>query len=116
MRLLTLKNRSDFIRMRSGRKTHKSAFLLQSLGAELPGAAQFGFTVTKRVGNAVERNRIRRRLRSAVSACLGKMSPVSGDHVLIGKRDALTIPFAELVSDLEFALKQIANNGKRSSQ
>lgn len=68
---------------------------------------RFGFTVTKKTGNSVERNRIRRRLREAVR----RMAPLDAkpgfDYVLVGRRDALQLPFLDLTSDLAAAFKRV---------
>jgi len=58
-----------------------------------------GFTVTKKTGNSPERNRIKRRLRAAVTACARDFLPAH-DYVLVGRREALSEPFAKLVADL----------------
>lgn len=72
--------------------------------AELP--ARLGFTVTKRVGNAVVRNRARRRLREAARLALAER-PVSGfDLVLIGREGTLVRRFADLLADVERALQR----------
>lgn len=67
-----------------------------------------GYTVTRQVGGAVERNRIRRRLREVVrlSAAGGAMSP-GHDYVLIGRRAALKLPFADMKRELDAALGRI---------
>ena len=103
-----LKVRRDFISVASGRKVSKRAFVLQSRqrGDDLP--ARIGFTVTKRTAKkAVERNRIRRRLKEAVRLMAGRFVQPGLDYVLIGRRPALTIPFAELKSELSAALAEL---------
>ena len=79
-----LKVRRDFISVASGRKVSKRAFVLQSRqrGDDLP--ARIGFTVTKRTAKkAVERNRIRRRLKEAVRLMAGRFVQPGLDYVLI---------------------------------
>ena len=64
------------------------------------GAPRIGFTVTKKVGNAVVRNRIRRRLKEAVRVhAAGDMAPGS-DYVIVGREDILAAPFAEIAAEL----------------
>ena len=66
----------------------------------MAGPARFGFTVTLKVGNAVERNRIRRRLKEAVRL-IGHDHALDGyDYVLVARRKALNLPFAVLTSEL----------------
>ncbi|PWJ84114.1 ribonuclease P protein component [Pseudaminobacter salicylatoxidans] len=63
-------------------------------------APRVGFTVTKKVGNAVVRNRIRRRLKEAVRThAAGDMLP-GRDYVIVGREDVLTVPFDQLSAEL----------------
>ncbi len=66
-----------------------------------------GFTVTKRVGHATERNRIRRRLRSAIAEAGQPYSGEPVDIVVIGRRDTLAAPYATLIEDLSRGLKAV---------
>ncbi len=65
-----------------------------------------GFTVSRRVGNAVVRNRVRRRLRAAAERVLPR-ARAGADYVLIGRQGTIARPFAELVADLETALARL---------
>lgn len=96
--LRRLIKRSQFQRAARGNRAGRSAFGLQSIAAAEaePG---IGFTVTKKTGNSPERNRIKRRLRAAVTACARDFIP-HHDYVLVGRREALSEPFAKLVADL----------------
>lgn len=96
-----LKKRAAFRAVAGGRRVTRAAFVLQALDGPVGTAerpARFGFTVTKKIGNSVVRNRIRRRLREAVRLYPGANSGT--DYVLIGRRAALTLPFDRLVADL----------------
>ena len=73
--------------------------------------ARFGFTVTKKTGNAVLRNRIRRRLREAVRALPPDAAPPGTDVVLIANAHAARQRFDELVGDLRNALAQARGGG-----
>ncbi|OYW99095.1 MAG: ribonuclease P protein component [Rhizobiales bacterium 32-66-8] len=97
--LRRLTKRSQFVRAARGNRAGRSAFGLQAIAA--PGTAEpgIGFTVTKKTGNSPERNRIKRRLRAAVTACSRDFVPAH-DYVLVGRREALSEPFAKLVADL----------------
>lgn len=96
--LRRLIKRAQFQRAARGNRAGRSAFGLQTIAAAEaePG---IGFTVTKKTGNSPERNRIKRRLRAAVTACARDFVP-HHDYVLVGRREALSEPFAKLVSDL----------------
>jgi ribonuclease P protein component len=96
--LRRLRKRSQFQRAARGNRAGRSAFGLQVVPAEdaQPG---IGFTVTKKTGNSPERNRIKRRLRAAVTACARDFVD-HHDYVLVGRREALTEPFTKLVADL----------------
>lgn len=78
-----------------------------------PGGAalRFGFTVTKKVGTATERNRIRRRLREAVRMASPDFGAASGDFVLLARRDAIRVDFADLVAALSKALNTLSAGG-----
>lgn len=71
-----------------------------------------GYTVTKKLGNAVVRNRIKRRLREAVRASAPKSAKPQHDYVLIARHKALTCNFAELTREMEFAFSRI--NAKKA--
>mgnify|MGYP000893576027 CR=1 FL=1 len=67
-------------------------------------AAGYGITVTKKLGGAVVRNRVKRRFREAIRQTMPAHALPGADHVLIGRSDALTIEFARLNADLAKAL------------
>ena len=96
--LRRLTKRSQFQRAARGNRAGRSAFGLQAIAAPDPEPG-IGFTVTKKTGNSPERNRIKRRLRAAVTACARDFVPAH-DYVLVGRREALSEPFAKLVADL----------------
>ena len=116
-RLVTLKRRSQFLRIRKGARWATSAFVLEAKRrvdepVANPALAnsdepRFGFTVTKQVGKAVERNRIRRRLKAAVRDVLMTHATRDFDYVLIARRPALTSAYGTLVADLVTALERI---------
>lgn len=69
---------------------------------------RLGLTVSKKVGNAVVRNRMRRRLRELARALLPEAGIAGADHVLIGRQAGIERPFAALVADLQRALAKVA--------
>ena len=103
--LRRLIKRSQFQRAARGNRAGRSAFGLQVIAAESaePG---IGLTVTKKSGNSPERNRIKRRLRAAVTACARDFIP-HHDYVLVGRREALSEPFAKLVADLGALIQRV---------
>jgi len=104
-----LKKRAEFRAVAGGARVTRPGFLLQALKAGRsadPRPPRFGFTVTKKIGGAVVRNRIRRRLREAVRL-IGDGEPGT-DYVLIGRHAALTLQFERLVADLRTGLKELA--------
>ena len=66
-----------------------------------------GFTISKKVGNAVQRNRVRRRLREALQQILPQDAQENTDYVLIGRTEALTRSFSDILDDVRVSLKRI---------
>ena len=97
-----LKRRADFRAVASGRRISRPGFVIQALksATEEDRPPRFGFTVTKKIGNAVVRNRIKRRLREAVRLAGAAEAERGTDYVLVGRRAALSLEFDRLVSDL----------------
>ena len=101
-----LTKRAEFIAAASGRRFHTERMTVQGRLREGDASGlRFGFTVTKRVGHAVERNRIKRRLRAAALDAGGSHADMPADVVVIGRRDALSADYAVLVEDLQRALR-----------
>ena len=100
-----LKRRAEFLRVAAqGRKVPLGGVVLQVLARPDCGPARLGFTVTKKVGNAVVRNRTRRRLKEAARLLL-RAAPVQGvDLVLIGREATRRRQFVALMDDLRRAL------------
>jgi ribonuclease P protein component len=117
----SLKRRAAFKAVAGGRRVAKAGFVLQALKTSLvTGVAadpkmlerppRFGFTVTKKIGNAVVRNRIRRRLREAVRRAEHSADKAT-DYVLVGRRAALTLQFERLVTDLLSGFEVLSRPG-----
>jgi ribonuclease P protein component len=102
-----LRQRADFLAVATGARAPATGFVLQARDRRENGPVRVGFTVSKKVGNAVERNRVRRRLREVVR--LGPQARMRRgyDYVLIGRRSALELPFDRLIEDFERALGRV---------
>ena len=109
---IRLKRRADFLRIAgSGRKKVTPGFVLQAdrtptdtvAKQENPGM-RIGFTVTRKVGKAVVRNRAKRRLRAITQEVLAGHGRPGYDYVLIGRRNTVSRPYGDLVTDLKSAL------------
>jgi ribonuclease P protein component len=110
-----LRQRADFLAVANGARINSSAFTLQSRRRDDLGPIRVGFTVTKKNGNAPERNRIRRRLRAAVHALDTMAMRPHHDYVLVGRRAALTCDFSTMLDDLRSALQRVDRQGAKSS-
>jgi ribonuclease P protein component len=103
-----LTKRPDFVAAASGRRFHTERMTVQGrLREDLASGLRFGLTVTKRVGHATERNRIKRRLRAATQAAGLDYAAVHADVVIIGRRDILTADYHMLIDDLRRALRAV---------
>jgi ribonuclease P protein component len=113
-----LRQRGDFLAAASGIKASASAFMLQARRRADDGPVRFGFTVSKKVGNAVERNRVRRRLREMVRLAADNRTRAGHDYVLVGRRAALKVPFERMTKDFDGALRRVhaGRNGKTESR
>lgn len=104
-----LTKRQDFVAAASGRRFHTERMTVQGrLRAEDGLGLRFGFTVTKKVGHATERNRIKRRLRTAVVPAAVGHAALDLDVVVIGRRDILTADYPALVEDIARALRVVS--------
>ncbi|MDT7949932.1 MAG: ribonuclease P protein component [Acetobacteraceae bacterium] len=103
-----LKCRAEFLAVAGkGRKAPSPGLVLQALRRDDAGPARLGFTVTKKVGNAVRRNRTKRRLRAAAREVLAE-HPVTGlDLVLIGRDGTAARPFLALKDDFRRLLDRL---------
>jgi ribonuclease P protein component len=102
-----LRRRADFRAAAGGRRAAVGAFVVQARQRAETGPVRVGFTVSRQVGNAVERNRVRRRLREMVRLAAGGGMRSGHDYVLIGRRAALAAPFGEMRQELDAALCRI---------
>lgn len=101
-----LRHRADFLAAAAGPRAPTPAFVLQLRQREEGGPPRVGFTATRKIGTAVERNRARRRLREMVRASREALVP-GHDYVVIARRSALAHPFELLVADFDKALRRV---------
>ena len=113
MKLQTLKKRKDFIKLnRFGKKYYSINFILQkytNLDQEEAGL-KFGFTATKKLGNAVIRNRAKRRMRSLITSCLkndNKVFEVNSSYVLVAKKTLIKASFINLKDEIKECLNKL---------
>jgi ribonuclease P protein component len=107
-----LKRRTDFRAAAAGAKAPGSAFVLQARRRDEAGPVRIGFTVSKQVGNAVERNRVKRRLREIVRLAPATALNAGHDYVLIGRRAALQARFGDMARDFGAALHRVHDSPK----
>jgi ribonuclease P protein component len=111
-----LRKRADFLAAATGPRVSAAGFIVQTRERADAGPPRVGFTVSKKVGGAVERNRVRRRLREVVR--LSDAGPLrsGSDYVVIGRRAALELPFDRLIADFAHALGRIHRERRATRQ
>ena len=102
-----LRQRADFLAAATGVKAPAAAFVLQARRRGDDGPVRIGFTVSKKVGTAVERNRVRRRLREIVRLSPAAQMRPGHDYVLVGRRAALELPFVRMIEEFDRALRRV---------
>ncbi len=106
---VTFSQRADFLRMAArGRKLARPGFVLQAAKALPDAPVRVGYTATKKIGNAVARNRARRRLKEAARLALGEMQISGMEFVFICRQDTGMLPFTTLCENLKTALAEAA--------
>jgi ribonuclease P protein component len=123
--ITTLKVRAEFLAVRGGARASVPVCLIEARTRRTPAPGippqdgpRFGFTVTKKLGNAVTRNRIRRRLKAAISELAPSKAVPGFDYVVVARAAAFDRPYPEIVADLTraFAILHSTPGPKRSSR
>ena len=103
-----LTRRAEFLRVAAnGRRAPSPGLVLQAMARDDAEPVKLGFTVTKKVGNAVVRNRTRRRLREAARLLLAESPAVGADLVLVGRDTTRGRKFSLLIEDLRRGLAKL---------
>ena len=109
--LARLKRRTEFLYVAKGRRWSTPGLVLQARShaadAALGPDARVGFTASRKVGIAVERNRARRRLKAAADRVLPEHAAPGQDYVVVARSETVKRPFALLLGDLETALRRL---------
>ena len=106
-KLETIPKRADFLKAAKARSKAAHGLVLQARDRGDADSFRVGFTVTKKVGNAVTRNRVRRRLREAAKLRLGELARPGFDYVLIGRKATIDRDFGSLLGDLAYAARKV---------
>ncbi|MFZ2467247.1 MAG: ribonuclease P protein component [Parvibaculum sedimenti] len=111
-----LRKRRDFLAAAGGRKWAAMSLVLQARERADEDEPRVGFTVTKKVGGAVVRNRARRRLKAAASEILPLAAKQGYDYVLVGRASTLTRAWPDLLDDLRAAMTKVHGAKPHGSQ
>jgi len=106
-----LTRRREFLKAGSAPAWKSPSVIVQAYQRGDDDPARVGFTVTKKLGNAVRRNRIRRRLKEAVRLTEASRFSAGTDYVFIGRQTAREQPFDELMAEIDKALEKL-NTGQ----
>jgi ribonuclease P protein component len=108
-----MRKRSDFLAANRGKRYATPGFVLLVFDRrDNDPAKRLGITITKKVGNAVVRNRMRRRFRELARALLTEMGKAGADHVLIGRDGGIERDFATLRAEMVKALNKLCDQNR----
>ena len=107
--LKTIKKRIDFVKVsEKGKKFFTQGFILQKYKRDFSSkenTARVGFMITKKIGNAVERNKIKRRFRAIIKEVLNNYLKKNYDYVIIANKKSLVMNYKELKNDVVKVIK-----------
>lgn len=113
LKLRRLKHRSDFLRIARSNEHHSTDGLVLQVGKQVEYGGDLrgslvgiGFTVSRKVGNAVKRNRVRRRLKALAEEVFPNLAEPGCDYVIIGRKNAITRCYNNLRQDIRLALRR----------
>lgn len=108
VRLDVMRKRADFLRAARAKRSGQPGFLVQARKRDDDAPPRVGYTCSKKLGNAVTRNRAKRRLREAARLVLGAEAKQGWDYVLVGRpNETVSLPFDQLVADLQRAITKV---------
>ena len=115
--ILTIAKRADFLAANKGRRMAMPGFVLlvHDRGDSDP-AKRLGITITKKIGGAVVRNRMKRRFRALARELLPEQGMPGADHILIGRAGGVERDFGKLREEMAKALRKVAQNGRHSGE
>ena len=108
--------RRDFLAAAKGVRQVRRGFVLQARNRQDDAAPRFGLTASKKVGNAVRRNRTRRRLRAAAQEILPQYGKAGFDYVLVGRVHTQGLDWRRLKGELKSALKAVHKLGDKADE
>ena len=112
-KITRIQKRADFLACAKAPYCARGAVLIQALRRDDTPLIRTGFTATKRIGGAVERNRAKRRLREAARAILPGLAHPGFDYVFIARGGVTTREWPRLLDDVKSALVRLAADRDR---
>ena len=113
LKIERLKKRPEFLACAKAPYCGRGAVLIQALARDAEPLVRVGFTATKRIGGAVERNRAKRRLREAARLLLPELASPGFDYVFVARGGVTTRPWPRLLDDVKSALIRLAADRDR---